>query len=94
MNNLKEKPFVLIGVNIIATDAQKLKAVVEKEKLNWLSCFVPEATKLQWNNPGTPSYYLIDHKGVIRQKWVGNPGAKAMDTAVEKLIEEVPQNGK
>jgi hypothetical protein len=30
--------------------------------------------------------------GVIRYKWIGAPGEKAIDTALEKLIAEV--NGK
>jgi hypothetical protein len=93
VNNLKGKPFAMIGVNIITTDAKKLKAVVEKEKLNWLSVCATEAMKAEWNNPGTPSFYVIDHKGVIRYKWLGVPGEKTMDAAVEKVIGEVPEGG-
>ena len=37
----------------------------------------------------TPGYYVIDHACVIRYKWVGNPGAKAIDAALEKLIQVV-----
>lgn len=84
----------MVGVNVIATDAKKLKPVVEKEKLNWLSITSTDAIKSNWNNPGTPAYYVIDHKGVIRHKWVGNPGGTAMDAALDKLIGEVPVDGK
>ena len=42
----------------------------------------------------TPGYYVIDHTGVIRYKWVGNPGEKAIDAALEKLIQEVEGNAK
>lgn len=31
---------------------------------------------------------------VIRHKWVGAPGEKAIDTALEKLINEAETNGK
>ena len=31
---------------------------------------------------------LVARKGVIRYKWVGNPGEKAIDAALEKLIQE------
>ncbi len=41
-----------------------------------------------WNSPGTPVYYVIDPKGVIRYKWVGSPGEKAIDTALDRLIKE------
>ena len=59
-----------------------------KEKLNWRSFVGRGAINTAWNSPGTPMYYAIDHKGMIRFKWVGNPGEKAIDTALEKLIQE------
>jgi len=31
---------------------------------------------------------------VIRRKWVGTPGAKAIDAAVEELIREAEAGGK
>ena len=68
-------------------DAKKLKPVMEKEKLNWRSFAEGGPISEKWN-AATPGYYVIDHKGVIRYKWVGNPGAKAIDTALEKLIQE------
>ena len=79
----------MIGVNIMATDPKKLKAVVEKEKLNWLSVTATDVMKAEWNNPGTPSFYVIDLKGIIRHKWLGVPGEAAMDAALDKLIDEV-----
>src|SRR5260370_41263401 len=36
------------------------------------------------------STYVIDHKGVIRHKWVGSPGEKAIDAALDKLIRLAP----
>lgn len=47
-----------------------------------------------WNNPGTPLYYVIDPKGVIRYKWFGNPGKKAIDAALDKVIEEAEADRK
>ena len=52
---------------------------MEKEKITWRS-FVdagnagagPIATR--WNLSATPTFYVIDHKGVIRYKWAGPPG--------------------
>jgi hypothetical protein len=65
--------------------------VMTKEKLPWRS-FVdagnagagPIATT--WNLSATPTFYLIDHEGIIRFKWAGPPGEKVMDAALEKLI--------
>jgi len=42
----------------------------------------------QWNHVSTPTMYLIDHKGVIRRKWLGTPGEKAIDEAIMRLIRE------
>ena len=52
-----------------------------------------EAINARWN-PSTPGYYVLDPKGVIRYKWVGAPGEKAIDTALEKLIREAEANRK
>jgi len=80
-------------VNTNTVEAKKLKAIMDKEKLNWRSFVTRDAISAKWNGPGTPTYYVIDRKGVIRYKWFGNPGEKALDTALEKLIKEAAGNG-
>ena len=65
---------------------------MDKEKMNWRS-LASRALSAKWN-ASTPTYYLLDLKGVIRHKWVGSPGEKAIDTALEKLIHETEGNGK
>ena len=71
-----------------------------REKLSWRS-FVdpgrppgqgPIATR--WNVTFTPTFYAIDHTGTIRRKWLGPPGDKVIDAALEKLIEEAEKAGK
>ena len=99
MTNLKDKPFALIGVHIGGLNVKQLKEVTEKQKITWRS-FVdagnagagPIATK--WNLSATPTLYVIDHKGVIRYKWAGAPGEKAIDAALEKLIKAAEEDGK
>ncbi len=67
---------------------------MDKENLNWRSFADKEGTiGAKWN-AGTPSYYVLDPKGVIRHKWVGAPGEKAIDTALENLIKQAEANGK
>ena len=85
MKQLAEKPFALLGVHGLAYEPKKLKAVMEKEKLNWRS-ISSRPVSVKWSARGTPTYYVIDAKGVIRYKWLGYPGAKAIDDALEKLI--------
>ncbi|MFO0807977.1 MAG: hypothetical protein U0746_05100 [Gemmataceae bacterium] len=91
MKNRKDEPFALVGVHVGGSTAKQLKGVIEKEKLTWRSFADagnagagPIATK--WNLSATPTFYLLDHKGVIRFKWAGPPGQKVMDAAIDKLI--------
>jgi hypothetical protein len=85
----------VIGVNVNGYDARKLKEVMVKEKLTWRSFADDGPIVGTWNLPGTPTFYVIDHRGVIRHKWVGSPSdyklgglpdEKAIDSALEKLI--------
>ena len=82
----------MIGVNVVGHEPKKLKEVMEKEQLTWRSISSQEVTT-RWN-AGTPTYYVIDARGVIRNKWVGSPGEKAIDTALEKLIHETEDDTK
>ena len=84
----------MIGVNTNSSEPKKLKAVMEKEKLNWRSFADNRVITTRWASRGTPAYYIIDHKGVIRFRWSGYPGAKAIDEALEKLIKEAEQSGR
>ena len=85
----------MIGVNVNGYDSRKLKEVMDKEKLTWRSFADDGSIVGTWNLPGTPTFYVLDHRGVIRYKWVGSPadyklgglpGEKAIDSALEKLI--------
>jgi hypothetical protein len=87
---LKDKPFALIGVNVNEFESKNLKERMDKEKMNWRSFAHQDAVNAKWK-PSTPSYYVLDPKGVIRHKWVGAPGEKAIDTALEKLINEAQE---
>jgi protein-disulfide isomerase len=99
VTKLKGKPFALIGVHVGGASAKQLKKVMEKQKIIWRS-FVdagtagagPLATK--WNLSATPTFYVIDSKGVIRYKWAGAPGEEVLDAALDKLIKAAKGNGK
>lgn len=92
VKNLADKPFALIGVNS-DTDKSKLKETLKEENITWRSFWNgPKGTSgpisTEWNVRGWPTLYLIDHKGVIRHKYLGNPGDKVLDEKIEKLIKE------
>ena len=61
--------------------------MTDKENLTWRSFSDPGPINAKWNAT-TPTYYVIDPKGVIRFKWSGSPGEKAIDTALLELIKE------
>jgi hypothetical protein len=92
VKRLADKPFALVGVNS-DRDLKELKPVLEKEQITWRSFWNgPQGTggpiSTEWNVHGWPTLYVIDHKGVIRHKWVGSPGNEKMDEAIDKLVKE------
>jgi hypothetical protein len=81
-------------VNVAGHDAKALQRVVDKEKLTWRSFADAGDIAARWNLSATPTLYVLDPKGVIRYKWAGAPEAKAIDAALEKLIEEAQRTGR
>jgi hypothetical protein len=73
--------------------------VVKKENLTWrsfadLGAASQGAIATRWNLTNTPTLYVLDARGIIRHKWVGGPGEKAIDAALDKLIKEAEAGGK
>ena len=64
-----------------------VREAMAKLKMTWPS-FHPGYQEIaeQWGVRNWPTIYLLDHDGVIRHKWKGDPGAKELDAAVEKLV--------
>src|SRR5262245_18711133 len=89
VEKLKDKPFVIIGVNSDDTK-EKLKEVMTKEKITWRSFFDgggtsgPIATK--WNVHGWPTIYVLDEKGVIRYRDLREA---SLEKAIEELLKKV-----
>ena len=90
VKKMADKPFALVGVNS-DRDLDELKDVLEKEQITWRSFWNgPQGTggpiSTEWNVRGWPTLYLIDHKGIIRHKWIGSPGNEKLDAEVEKYV--------
>lgn len=89
VKNLKDKPFVLVSVS--ADDKKEtLTAFLEKEAMPWVHWWDngPESAVLRkFRVRAFPTLYLIDHSGVIKQKWVGSPGNDKLDKAVNEAVE-------
>jgi hypothetical protein len=91
VKKMEGKPFALVGVNSDQT-REVAKQAATSEKLTWRSFYAGQGggdIARTYEVRGWPTLFLIDHKGVIREKWVGSPGAERLDAAVEKLVKEV-----
>jgi hypothetical protein len=92
VKKMEGKPFALIGVNS-DRDKARITAGLKQHQITWRSFWcgpegqggkIPRQFKVQ----GWPTLLLIDHHGVIRNKWVGSPGDKVLDREIEKLVKE------
>ena len=97
VQKMEDKPFALVGIN--SDDSkEELKKAIEKEKMTWRSWYDGGSTNgpiaTAWNVRGWPTLYVVDHKGVIRHKWVGSPGEETLDQALEKLVKEAEEDAK
>jgi hypothetical protein len=82
------KPFVILGINS-DRDRDQLKKVLEQEEITWRSWFDGGSTTgpiaSKWNIQGWPTLFVLDHRGVIREK---NPAHADWDKLLEKLLQE------
>ena len=90
VNKLENKPFALIGVNS-DPDPEQLKKDLKENQVTWRSFQnqrkESKAIADEWNVHSWPTLYLIDHKGVIKKKWIGSPTTEVLDKEVEKLVQ-------
>jgi hypothetical protein len=90
VKRLADKPFALIGIN----GDEAGEALTEKNKeaqVTWRSFKNnrgedKKAIADEWNVQGWPTLYLVDHKGVIRRKWLGSPGDEVLDKEIDALV--------
>ena len=88
VEELKDKPFALVGVNSDSLD--KAKAAVEKNKLNWRSFQnEPEGAEQpissRWAVKGWPTIVVLDQEFKIRYR--GHNGEEATEI-VHELLEQ------
>ncbi len=88
VKRLADKPFALLGINS-DPDQDALKPRLIEEAITWPSwrdgdTSGPIAT--QWNVSGWPTIYVLDSKGVIRNRDVRE---ESLDKAVDALLAEM-----
>ena len=85
---MKDKPFTILGVN--RDSAKRYKTAIKENEITWPSFWdggkTSDPIATDWAVRGWPTIYILDTEGVIRYK---NPRGKAMDEAVDALMEEL-----
>ena len=92
---LADKPFAIIGCNG-DTDENAIRKALDKHKIAWRS--------FQDNRPGKesisdewnavyPTVFLIDHKGIFRKRWTGEPPIVVLNRMVDELVAEAVDKG-
>ena len=92
----EKKPFALVGVNS-DKDKELIKRQNEKQEITWRSFWCGELgtggpIPKKWSVRGWPTLYLIDHKGVIRHKFLGNPGDEKLDKLIDELVKDAEKD--
>jgi thiol-disulfide isomerase/thioredoxin len=86
---LSKKPFVILSVS---ADEEKmaLTEFLGTEKMPWAHWWDGSQGPVakMFRIKAFPTIYLVDAKGIIRKKWIGNPGEEIMDKAVQELVAE------
>jgi hypothetical protein len=87
---LERKPFALLGINS-DKDKEKLRQRINDENINWRSWWDGGGEQgpiaAEYNIPGWPTVYILDHDGVIRHKFLGPPDDEVFD--IDKVIDEL-----
>ena len=85
---MKDKPFVLIGIDG-DNDRERAKRAVKQERITWRSWWNGGPTgpiTAQYNVEGWPAVFVLDEHGVIRFKQVVE---KNLDEAVDALLKGI-----
>jgi peroxiredoxin len=88
VKKMKDKPFVLVSVSA-DRQVEALQKFLEKEEMPWTHWWdkgPASAVLKKYRVKAFPTMYVIDHTGVIRHKWVGNPGNDNIDAVIEELV--------
>ena len=91
VEQLKDKPFALIGVNS-DRDLESYRTKAKDMQVTWRSFWCGKdgtggTIPTTWNVRSWPTIYVIDHEGVIRYK---NVRGDAMTEAVEEVLSAMP----
>jgi peroxiredoxin len=91
VNKMEGRPFSLLGINS-DKDKDKLKQRIKDENINWRFWWDGggDAGPIagEFNVPGWPAIYILDHHGAIRHKFIGRPHDEFdIDEVIDKLTD-------
>ena len=94
VKKMEGKPFALVGVNSDSKD-EVIQKQLKEHQVTWRSFKNKQKETTisdEFGVQGWPTLLLIDHKGIVRKKWVGGPNNEQLDAAVEKLVNEAAKD--
>ncbi len=90
VESFQGKPVALLGINV-DDDVKELKALSEKGEISWPIWWDGENLEgplsAQWVVRSMPTFYILDHKGVIRNKGFLQPDE--IKSTVDMLLAEM-----
>jgi hypothetical protein len=88
VKRMEGRPFALVGINT-DKDKEAYFAKAKEMEVTWRSSWQGSTSgpvSKQYRITGYPTVYLLDHEGVIREKWLGPPPTDALDRAIDELV--------
>ncbi|MHC5544255.1 TlpA family protein disulfide reductase, partial [Singulisphaera rosea] len=93
VERMKGRPFALLGIN--SDDHRELvREVIARGEITWRSWWDGPGSQgggpicRAWNINGYPTFYVLDHRGIIRSKSDVQPYQTSFDELLERLVKE------
>lgn len=92
VKELQNEPFVMLGV--FAASKAKLQQLIDSQTITWANWVDGQEAKIgrQWRVNSYPTYYVIDHEGIIRFKATGRLPEGQLNSLIRELIAKIPAN--
>ena len=98
VDRLRGRPFVILGINNFDR-REALKEAIAHGEITW-RCWWDAGNEVDdlgpittsWNIRGYPTFFLIDHRGVIRSKGDIHPFDPAFDNSIDVLLKEAEKD--
>jgi peroxiredoxin len=92
---LKRRPFAMLGVNSDNNRTQLSRDLVTHE-VNWRSFRDQKpdggSVSRDWGVRTWPTLFLVDHRGVIRHRFVDKPDETHLENCIQALVREAEQD--